>query len=336
MSKLLKHHPNGPLFKVLDILEEDAFHVFDPIMQHNLPNQLFDLYLQERRYSFLRIAAPVYQEFINKAVVNEEFRGFIRQYAQGAIPRKHLLINLQDRTSWREHARCIALEDLQFQPGMEDALSVVTLATDTDFYYQLSPYHQINHADTFKEQFKELLLDEHAGYFFPPAINRDEFAQFIDGAFEAIHHIFFSSKNVLLRENRLAFIELFYLLLQLKCMEWLQPDSISLTCKDAVDIGEAYNVSLSIFLKLINGQLLSDNDWQHVNLMIYAPALLIRERVMLPDRFNRMLSVIKVIENASSEFGAENFAKIIQEGFVLLFNTPILHSQLLFPHKGGV
>ncbi len=331
MIKLMRHHPNGPLFKVLQMLEEDTFHVFDPLMQHNLPNQLFDLYAQEKRYTLLRLAAPIYQEFINKAIIIEEFKGFIRQYTQGSIQRKHLLINLQDRTSWREHARCVALEDLQFQPQMENALTVVTLAIDTDFYHQLTPYHQLNHADTFMEQFKELLLDRNAGYFFPSIINKDELSSFIDGAFVAIHRIFFSEKNVLQRENRLAFIEIFYLFLQLKLMEWLQPDTVSLSCKDGIDIGEAYNVQLFAFLKLMDNQEWTDNDWHYLNFMIYAPALLIRERVMLPERFNRMLSALKVIENARYEFGGENFVKIIQEGFVLLFKTSILQSHLLLP-----
>jgi hypothetical protein len=331
MTKLLKHHPNGPLFKVIEMLEEDTFHVFDPLLQHNMPNQLFDLYAEDRRYAFMRLAAPVYQEFINRAVINEEFKAFMQQYIQGANPRKHLLINLQDRTSWREHARCAALEEFQQQPGMENALSVVTLAADTDFYHQLSPYHQINHASTFMEQFKELLLDENSGYFFPPTIKRKELSDFIDGTFEAIHRIFFSSKNVLQRENRLDFIEIFYLFLQLKLVEWVQPDSVSLSCKDSIDTGEAYNAELFAFLKLINNQEWTDHDWQHLHVMLYAPALLIRERVMLPDRFNRLLSALRATENARYEFGAEPFAQLVQEGFAGLFKTPILHSHLLLP-----
>src|SRR5262249_5308470 len=156
-------------------------------------------------YAFLRIPAPIYQEFINNALINDEFRAFLHSYTQGTIPSKHLLINLQDRTSWREFVRCTVLEDLQYQPDLENAITVVTLATDTDFYYQLAPYHQINHAHLFKEQFKELLLDTNAGYFFPSKIDREKLSIFIDDAFEAIHRIFFSSKNVLVRENRLDF-----------------------------------------------------------------------------------------------------------------------------------
>lgn len=331
MAKLLKHHPNGPLLKVLEILEEDAYHVFDSILQHNIPNQLYELYVQDKRYAFLRIPAPIYQEFINKAIINDEFRGFLRSYAKGAISRKHLLINLQDRTSWREYVRCIALENLQREAENENVIYVVTLAIDTDFYHQLAPYHQISQVQLFKEQFKELLLDENSGYFFPSSIKREALSVFIDGAFEAIHRLFFSSKNVLARENRLDFIEIFYLLLQLKLVEWLQPDTVSLTCKDSIDIGEAYHAEMFAFLKMINHQEWTEADWQLLNFMLYAPALLIRERIMLPERFNRMLGALKVIDNACDEVGAENLSKMIRESFANLFNTPILNSQILPP-----
>lgn len=332
MTKLLKHHPNGPMYKILDILEEDAFHIFDTILQHNIPNQLFDMHADDHRYSFLRIGAPVVQEFINKASINEEFKAFIHSYAQGSISRKHLLINLQDRTSWREHARCVALEEFEHhQPELEKALTVVTLPTDTEFYHQVNPYHQVHQAATFMEQFKEHLMGDHSGYYFPPCINKEELGLFIDGALPVIHHIFFSNKNVLPREQRMEFIELFYLFLQLKLIEWVQPDSISLTCKDGVDTGMAYSSELFAFLKLINNQEWTENDWLHLNFMIYAPALLIRERVMLPDRFHRMLGALKIVQNARDEFGDDNFVKIIQEGFVMLYKTPVLQSSLHLP-----
>lgn len=333
MTKLIKHHSNGPLLKILQILQESRFYAFDPLSHYNLPHQLFDLFNNSQHHTFLRLPAPIYQEFINKAVLNEEFQAFIRLSSQGDLLRKHLLINLQDRTTWREYARCIAIESFQDQPEAGKALTVITLTTNTDFYHQLHPYHQINHADLFKEQFKEFLLDDHSGYFFPPAINKQELSTFIERSFEVVHRLFFSSKNVLTRENRLDFIEIFYLLLQLKLIEWIQPNTISLTCKDGIDVGEAYNVGLFAFLKLINGEEWTEADWLHVNFMLYAPALLIRERLMLPERFNRMLSVVKLMENISDEQGASNFAKLVQQEFKKLFSTPIAQSKLFLPRN---
>lgn len=330
MTKFLKRHPYGPLLKVLTILEGDAFNTFDPLIQQNIPTQLYGLYgKEERRIENLRFATPVHQEFINKAVINEEFKGFLRDYKKEK--KTHLLINLQDRTSWVEHARCAALEELQHNPDLQEAISVATLAIDTDFYHQLAPYHQINHANSFIKQFKEHLKGEGSGFNFPDSIDKGKLYEFIDKAAEAIHRIFFSSKNVLLREHRLDFIEIFYLFLQLKLIDMIQPDSFSLTCKDGIDIGMPYNVELFILLKLLNSPEWSENDIDYLNLMLYAPPLLIRERILLPERFNRMLSAIKAIESAQVEFGKDHFSKVVQEGFFALYDTSILSSKLLLP-----
>lgn len=316
LVKLLKHRPNGPLRKVVELLEENSTQNFDPLRQHNLPSQLYYLYVADQRYAFLRIPAPIIQEVIHKATINDVFRAWIRSN-NGSIERKHLLFNLQDRTSWREHSRSIALEELQQQPLMK-GLTVVTLAVDTDFYHQLSPYHEIGHADEFMTLFKELLLDKHAGYFFPSVINNEELSQFIDQAFQVMHQLFFSSKNVLSRESRLNFIEIFYWFLQLKITEWIRPDTISFTCKDAIDTGEASSAALLAFLKLIHSEEWSDGDRKHLNWILHAPALLLRERAMLPERFNRMLSAIKVVEGTNDAIGK----------LEPLFKTPILRPQI--------
>jgi hypothetical protein len=331
MVKLIKRHPNGPLLKMLDVLEEKSFHLFDPLVQHNIPNQLFDLHTKERRISHVRFPAPIYQEFIHKAKIVEEFRGFLRSYRNDTDKRKHLLINLQDRTSWREHARCRAIENLEFDPQIGESLCVVTLATDTDFYNQLAPYHQFNHADIFIEQFKEHLKGEGSGFYFSSFFNKAELFNFIDQSMGIIQRIFFSGKNVLLRERRLDFIEIFYLLLQLKLIEWVNPDSFSLTCKDCIDTGASYSVMLGAFLMLLNDPDWTESDINYLNFMLYAPALLIRERTLLPERFNRMISALRTIENARQEAGEGNFSKIVKEGYAPLFKSSLLDSKLLLP-----
>ncbi len=312
ISKIYKQHSSGPLLKTLNFLEEGNFQAFDPILQNNLPSPLFDLHIQGKRHAFLRLPSPIYQEFINRGEVNEEFKAFIQYNLKSGLSTHHLLINLQDRTSWREYSRSVSLEKYQYEKEAEKGLTVVTLAIDTDFYHQLSPYHQSNHADVFKEQFKELLLDEKGGYYFPSAILK-KVRQFADQAFDLIHQTFFSSKNVLSRENRLDFIEIFHNILELKMIEWLQPDTISLTCKDGIDIGQANIGTLFAFLKFIKSTSWSKEDWTFFNYILYAPALIIRERNILPDRFNRMISALRTINIALDEHGGEKFLNKIKE-----------------------
>lgn len=328
LTRLLKRHPNGPLLRILNNLEKHDLNAFDPVIQHNLPNHLFDLYMGDQRISCLRIPAPVIQDFIQKAIINEEFKCFLKDYY--IQDKKHLIINLQDRTSWREYARCVALEELPAQ-GFDRSLSVVTLATDTDFYHQLPPYNQLNHAQPFIQQLKEHVLGEGAGFYFPSSIDRQELAEFIDQATQAIHRIFFSNKNVLLREHRLDFIQIFYLFLELKLIDWINPSSFSLTCKDTLDTGEGFNAALFAFFILLNAQEKTEQEIDYLNQILYAPVLLVRERLMLPERFNRFVSVLRTIENARNEFGAEHFESVVYEAFVLLFKMPLLHGKVFIP-----
>jgi hypothetical protein len=240
-----------------------------------------------------------------------------------------LIINLQDRTSWREHFRCTAIEELQKQEDFQKHLVVVTLAKDTEFYYQLAPYHQDNHADVFIAHLKEHLQDDHSGYYFPDAIKKALFPTFIDGVIDAIHRIFFANKNVLLRENRMDFIEILYLFLELKLIELVRPDSFSMTCKDGVDMGPGASAELFAFLKLIQKDPIGDSDKAFLNHILHAPSIFIRERMIQHDRFNRIMSTLKCIESIRDQQGADHFAKMIQNSFGHFYKKPILEAKLL-------
>ncbi len=216
-----------------------------------------------------------------------------------------------------------------------EQLCVVTFAIDTDFYSQLAPYHQVNQADTFMEQFKEHLKEEHSGFYFPPTISKTKLERFINEAFKAIHIVFFADKVEMKREQRLNFIEIFYLFLVLKLVEWTRPQSFSLMCKDGIDQGATKSTALFTFLKLINHEEWTDKDWEFVDLMLHVPALLLRERAVLAESYNRMITALRLIEKVRGERGADHFVKLIRKEFGSLFNTPLLESMVLLPHKHG-
>jgi hypothetical protein len=102
-----------------------------------------------------------------------------------------------------------------------------------------------------------------------------------------------------------------------------------LTCKDGVDIGSTANAQLFAFLKIINEDHFTAQDRAALNNMLYAPALLIRERSVNPERFNRMNSAIKCIESVRSQLGKENFAMMIHDIFGEYYKTPILKSKIV-------
>lgn len=329
LTKLLKRHASGPLVKVLEILEEGNYHAFDPLQQDNIPSVLYKLYTEDKEISNVRIPSPVHQEFIHKAQITEEFKSFLRSLVGGTAHKRYLIINFQDRTSWREHTRSIAIEELQKHSDFSKQLCVVTLPKDTEFYHQTAPYHNDNKAEIFFKHFKEHLKDEASGFYFPAAIKKALFPDFIDGMMHAIHRVFFRERNVIPLERRLDFIEIFYLFLELKIIELVNPDAFSLLCKDGVDTGPAASALLFVFLKWLQAEKLSKTDFEELALMLHAPAIMIRERTMLVDRFNRLEGALKEIELIRSESGWADFTQMIQESFGSYYKSDILKRKLL-------
>lgn len=301
IRNLLKYYPNGPLFKTLDAFREGSEKIgFDPILQNNMPSQLFSVAMEDLHLSCLKIPSPTHQEFINRATVIPEFSGFIRSLKSRG--QKHLLINLQDRTSWHEHSRCIALEELQNQEPYTKFITVITLPKNTDFYFQNEDYQHLNQADLFLEQFKEQIASgEECGFYFPPKIKKETITEFTKKALKMIHQVFFAQKDVLTRKNRLDFIEIFYLFLTMHFILEEKPDTISFTCKDAIDTGAAQNAAFFAFSRMLS----SDQPWtadekDFLTWLLFCSALIVRERCIDAQRLHRTISSLALM-NAELE-----------------------------------
>lgn len=328
LAKLMKHHPNGPLNRILTDLSTGEYRGYDPLLQYNLPTLMYSAYVNDSKCLFARWPTPTNQEFINKVSVNEEFKAFLRACGHEQAIGKCLLFNFQDRLTWKEHFRCAALEELSAREVFGEHFEVVTLTKDTEFYHQQAPYSTENHAEVFMANFREQLGDPSCGFFIPKKIAKELSRGFIVQAMEAVHRIFFSKKNVLTKEDRLNFIELFYLFLELKIMDCVKPDLVGFSCKDGLDITLSAGAELFVFFKLLNQERLSEFDRENLDLMLYGPCLLDRERLLMPERFNRMLGAIKVIETVRDQYGFRAFTKIVQEAFGMLYNTPIFTGKI--------
>ena len=139
-----------------------------------------------------------------------------------------------------------------------------------------------------------------------------------------MHSIFFAKKNVLSREARLDFIEIIYLFIILKMLEAVKPDTFSFCCKDGIDCSLTESILLFSFFKLLSHEALSAADKQLFNILLYGPSLINRERLILPERFNRMISALKVIESTREEIGPADFSKTMQKVFGEYFEGNIL------------
>ena len=149
LNKVFSSCPNGPLFKVLDILNEsDAFIEFDPYLQWDFGGNYFSMSC-DKTIEFLKLPSPTMQTHIESANLSFEFTGFMR--ALIARQKKLLLINHQDRTSWKEYGRAHEIEKASRDGEIGLALTVVTLPKKTDFYNQSDDYLKIESAEDFKD-----------------------------------------------------------------------------------------------------------------------------------------------------------------------------------------
>ena len=211
-------------------------------------------------------------------------------------------MNLQDRNSWKEIARSNALESLQKNAEFVSDILILTLPKDSDFYYQIGEYLELNQAEDFIHAFKaELSKKEEGGFFFPHHWKESERNAFFERALHAIHVHFFAKKGTLGRKQREDFIEIFYQFLILKCIDFLEPGAISFTCKDAIDTGSVQMGAFYAFLKLLLAEFTKREEHEFFRWLTYAPALCARERPTDPERVARALSLLEQIDKEKKE-----------------------------------
>lgn len=323
---LLKHYPNGPILRTLDAFrEEEEFEGFDPLTHYNFPSQVFSFFGEDFHITLLRLPCPTKQEYIHKAEVVDEFEGFLRFYAHELKPDKHLLINLQDRTSWEAFARCRALEEHAKKAEYAKTHFGLGLALDGDFYSQTGQYAQVSGAPVFLEQLKEQLMSgRDCGFHYPEELKKGMIEDSIDPLLSFVHEVFFKGKTALKRMERQIFIDIFYLLFSLKIAELLKVDSISFTCKDGLDKGPCMTASLYGFLKMLeNPKKWTEKEIGNLTWMLYSPALLVRDRAVLEPRLKRALALLEHTQRVLFEDSKEVGKRLKKIFTILKFPTKI-------------
>ncbi|MCH9610478.1 MAG: hypothetical protein S4CHLAM81_01220 [Chlamydiales bacterium] len=286
LEEAFANHPYGPVFKALDAVRDQSEKLFDPLLQGNIPEVECRM---NNGTEVLRMPAPVRQRYINHAEVAHEWQAYLR-----TTDENHLLINYQDRTSWREHARSICLEELAHHADFADHLNVVTLAKDTEFYDQGGIYEELNVAEEFIQQFAYHLEDEKTGYYFPIKLRNQLLPTWTNSMLQAVHQVFFDSKSELSRSERLDFISIAYILMEAKLIEILQPSIVTHCCKDGLDVSSTSSAALIAFLK--GEDEWTDEQTQKFFNLLFVPTMLKRERIVHRERLERLHSLFKRLE----------------------------------------
>lgn len=293
MREAFKSYPNSPLLMDLVAAKEPTLSGFDPLGQKNYPAKAFEIHIADMRIDLLRLPSPTRQEKVSEAIVDEEFLGFLEQLK--IFHQKHLLVNLQDITSWQEAARGSALATLG---SARSSLEVFTLNTHGDFYHQSGSFATVDDAKVFTEALLEqIVAAERWGFSFPIAhVSMQELTYFAKDLIAKIHTEFFQNMKTLSQKNRKDFIEIFYMFITLKMMEIFQPKSLSFTCKDSLDLGASFQASFYGFCRLLEtGHFLAD-ERENFLWLFHSQALLVRHRPANIERVDRALSMLDFLE----------------------------------------
>lgn len=326
ITQTLQNYPNGPIYKVFELLRSDYEEVFDNIVQDNFPNELYILdNVIDKSVNFIRLPSPTRQESVQKVVVIDEFKAWIEVHAMENTTKKHLIVNLQDRNLWREYNRCNTLEQMQKRVPFDENLSVITLATQTDFYKQINESENISDAEQFYKQFKEELGSEACGFFFPDAMKKQLLSTEYALLFNQVHKHFFFSKKSLTKEDRRCFIDIFYYLLLLRLIALYQFDFISFTCKDGVDISEPMAAGFFSFIKLLKKESLSKVDRNHLYMMLFATPLYVRERLIRRESFMRFIHTIEYVQHRTDEFSKDACIDAMNHMLEPIIETDLSH-----------
>ena len=319
----LKAYPSGPLMQALALVREQRLgQGLDLFSQKNWPIQIYTILTDQLKISCMKIASMTMQTTLTDAELVPEFLGFMQVLAREQN-QKYLVINLQNRSSWQEKARCTCLEKSQYKQEFSDHLVVITFDRDSDFYHQREGG---SNASAFLSKCaQEVLSGQEYGFYFPPTINSSRLTFFVNKALLLVHELFFDGKQEFSHQDRLDYIEIFHFFLFLHVIDQTTPDILSFTCKDGVDTSSIFSAEVFAWLHVMNhpeGLPKSKRDF--LLYLLYAPAMTLRGRSIDKDRIQRMASAMHVFIEKLNHNGF-----VIQEAFSQLY-------QMSFFKKAGV
>jgi hypothetical protein len=287
---------------------------FDPYAQENLPYVLFQVALpniksRSKVVTALRLGSPTQEgplaTLFPAAAVIPEFRAFLQGLR--SMGKVHVYFNLQHRRNrlvWANEApRCQAIEQLQQE--FPTTFYVITLAKNSPFYYQKGRFEEADCVQTFKEQFTKELLNRHGHYHFPESVaeaTHFSFKEDIRQLLEETHWTYFQDVPFLDRDARCDFIEIFYTLLQEYLLVRLNADTYNATCRDGIDRAGGANALFYFYQMHKAGTLSSQETLTKLKTVLFAPALFVKKRAIMPSRLKRFISsALRLLEARPSE-----------------------------------
>lgn len=274
---------------------DESTRLYDPRYLGDLPSFFYSYKVQSqdkmscKKVKVIRtpnVAKDVERDHSGKLLqveIVEEFRGFLDSYQKNK--KIHVYFNLMQRGG-SEGIRSRAIEDLETE--YPEAIHVITLTRDFDFYRQKGNFVNLNNGDDFKKRFIEEMFNKNGAdshFHWSPALGsnwQEECSKLLD----TVHAKYFKDKAELTREERLDFIEITYTEIIEMIVSKLQPDSMNDSCKSCIDRGAA--ALAEQYIKRNQAQTnMSDSKRKKLMTIALAPAILAMNRVMQKERMER-------------------------------------------------
>lgn len=244
----------------------------DSLMEGNLPFLQFML-PNSKKTAVIRMAMPALDEqrFFSNEQIHPEFLAFIRGQ------NKHLYVNLMKRHGM-EGGLSKTLESLD---SKEPSFAVVTLDKNSSFYWQEGDFPSA--AAAFKELFLRKMLDG-KDFFWSSQLSKNLETD-LRLILNQVHSDYFHENSLLDQKDRQNFIELTYLAILDYLAETLHPDSMNITCKQAMDRAPSLAVLWQWKLGLAKEEELAA--------LLFAPPLLVHNRPTHRSRLNRLILALE-------------------------------------------
>lgn len=229
----------------------------DSLMEGNLP---FLQFVLPNGTAVIRMAMPAVD---GSRGIHPEFLAFVRGQ------KKHLYVNLMKRHGL-EGPLSRAIE------ALDGTIEVVTLDKNSPFYWQEGDFPES--ADAFKELF--IMHMSGSDFYWSTPIE-------LKPILEKVHLRYFQEKPKLSQKEREDFIELAYLEILDDLVASLNPESMNITCKQAMDRAPSLAVLWQCKLGLANKK--------EVAALLLAPPLLVHNRPTHRSRLTRFTSALQYI-----------------------------------------
>lgn len=237
---------------------------------------------------------------VTSAEIAPEFNNFLMSYQQQG--KKHLYINLMDRTLNSEKLRSNTIEHLMDNEGLRGAIQVVTLDKDSAFYHQAGAFANCSLAEPFKTAFMERMFESSPDscFFWPAELNSDEWQDWCKEIINETHDTYFASRDHLTTQERKDFIELTYLRIIKELLANGDFDSCNISCKNCVDRGASELALLYTDTLMKQNSPLDFTQKQKIAALTFGPALMERSRLPQSYRTSRLTTALSALQRPTN------------------------------------